>query len=254
MLWLKDFKGHSGCKVQLYENNGQYIVYKNGSPKLKRSAELLNNLRSLGFNTPEIYSVTDDSMHMEYINGVDMKTYIFNGNQSDINKLFGFLDFYITTLATATSINILPNLITKLHSIEQSVDLSKLNFTCLDLLGKLPKTATCGTVHGDFTLDNILFYKDKFYLIDANPTELNHIEFDAVKIRQDLDCLWFVRNEKDTLNYRIVCQRISNQLKNKWPFLNNDYILIFMLMRILPYCTDENTQDFLIMEINKLWQ
>jgi len=254
MQCLKEFKGHSGCKIKLYEDNGKYIVHKTGSEKLKQSAIILDNLRQLGFNTPLVYDADNDFMSMEYINGIDMKTYILNGNQNDINKLVEFLNFYIKTLSNESSIDILPNLVSKLHNIEKVTDLSNLNFTCLDLLEKLPKTSSCGSIHGDFTLDNILFYKDKFYLIDANPTELNYINFDAIKIRQDLDCLWFVRNEKDTLNYRIVCQQISKQLKNKWSFLNNDYILIFMLMRILPYCKDDKTKNFLITEINKLWQ
>ena len=103
-------------------------------------------------------------------------------------------------------------------------------------------------------MSNILFYKDQFYLIDANPTDINSIEFDANKLRQDLDCLWFVRNQNKNLTYKIVCDKISNHLKNKWEFMRNDYILIFMLIRILPYCSDEFTKQFLITEINKLWQ
>jgi RIO-like serine/threonine protein kinase len=127
-------------------------------------------------------------------------------------------------------------------------------FTTSELIKKLPSSGKVGLVHGDFTLENILFYNNKFYFIDANPTDINAIEFDVNKIRQDLECLWFVRNESDIITYKIVCDKINFHLKNKWEFMNNNYILILMLLRILPYCTEDTTQNFLIKEINKLWQ
>jgi len=254
MSLVKEFKGHSGCKVELINSDGSYYVRKTGNSKLVRSAEILKELQQKGFNTPDIYKVANNEILMEYINGVDMRSYIHNANSNDIDLLVDFIDDYITKTQTTEVSDILPNVIDKLHAIEKNADLSKLNFTCLDLLVKLPKVSTVGLIHGDFTLENILFCKNKFYLIDANPTDINSPEFDVSKLRQDLDCLWFVRNEKDTINYKIVCQKISDRLKKKWAFLNNDYILIFMLMRILPYCTDKATREFLITEINKLWQ
>lgn len=254
MFWIKDFKGHSGCKVQLFFHNEKYIVKKTGSSKLKNSAEILLSLKSKGFNTPEIYQINDTEIHMQYLNGVDMKSYIQNSTHEDIEKLISFLDSYIEYFCRGKKEVIISKIIYKLKNIEEKTDLSQLNFFTDDLIEKLPSVVTVGDIHGDFTLENILFYKDQFYLIDANPTDINSVEFDANKLRQDLDCLWFVRNQNNNLTYKIVCDKISNHLKNKWEFMRNDYILIFMLIRILPYCSDEFTKQFLITEINKLWQ
>ena len=121
------------------------------------------------------------------------------------------------------------------------------------MYNQLPKIVSSGTVHGDFTLENILFKDGNFYLIDANFTSINSLEYDGCKILQDLDCFWFIRDQQIKNNYTTSCNYISNQLKARWEFLTDNYILAFMLMRILPYCTEESTEDFLYKEINKLW-
>ena len=254
MLWVKDFKGHSGCKVQLYNNNGQYLIRKSGSVKLKESATILQNLKNLGFNTPDIYFISDSEIHMQYINGLDMKTFIHNATANDIKLLTNFIDQYISCFINYKNESIISNVVKKLQQIEETVDTRELVFSTSELLEKLPTLGRTGLIHGDFTLENIMFFDNKFYLIDANPTDINAIEFDANKIRQDLDCLWFVRDQANKLSYKIVCDKISFHLKNKWSFLNDNYILIFMLMRILPYCKDNTTKNFIIKEINRLWQ
>jgi tRNA A-37 threonylcarbamoyl transferase component Bud32 len=227
---------------------------KSGSSKLKESANILLSLQNEGFNIPEIYYISDDEIHMQYLNGIDMKTYIHNANSDEIDNLINFIDSYIERSIQFKSSPIMPNIVKKLKDIESRTDLTQLMFTTSELIKKLPSSGKVGLMHGDFTLENILFYNNKFYFIDANPTDINAIEFDVNKIRQDLECLWFVRNESDIITYKIVCDKINFHLKNKWEFMNNNYILILMLLRILPYCTEDTTQNFLIKEINKLWQ
>lgn len=253
MLKVKEFKGHSGCMVELYDDNSTYKVIKSGSPKLAASADLLDCLRIKGFKTPKVEVISEDKIEMEYINGVDMKTYIERADNKDIDKLISFINSYFDSFKAFEDIDIRQPIVDKLSSIEEHVDFDRINFSFIQLLDRLPQEVTVDVCHGDFTLDNILYYKNDFYLIDANPTDISCVEYDGSKLRQDLDCLWFVRNKKNKTNYRIVCNKISNELKKQWTFLRNDSILIFMLLRILPYCTEESTRDFLYKEINKLW-
>jgi hypothetical protein len=191
---------------------------------------------------------------MEYINGVDMRNYIYNADKTQISKLVDFINTYIERSQDFKIANISEKILDKISEIESKIDTTSLSFTLSQLYDQLPTSGRCGLIHGDLTLENILYYNDKFYLIDANPTDITSVEYDASKLLQDLDCLWFVRNEKDKIAYKITCQKISQQLKNKWDFLNNRYILIFMLLRVLPYCKDEKTKSFLTKEINNLWQ
>jgi len=254
MQWIKSFKGHSGCNVDLFKDNNEYIVIKQGNNNLEESAKILNDLHQLGFNTPKTKVVSKDKIVIEYINGIDMQTYLAKSDSSDNLKLLNFINEYYSKLYSNKQKDFSVELKKKLDEISIKVDYTRLHFNKDDLYNKLPKNVSVGTVHGDFTLENILFKNDKFYLIDANPTPINSLEYDGCKILQDLDSLWFVRKQNLKNNYAISCNYISNQLKHKWQFLQDKYVIMFMLMRIIPYCTEKETEDFLYKEINKLWQ
>ena len=229
-------------------------MQKSGSNKLPLSANILNNLNENGFATPAIYNVEHNSITMQYINGVDMKTYIAHADINQIDNLLSFINKYIETFANSKSADISQYIEDKLFDIQQKCDLTALQIDLEELYKQLPKVVPVSTIHGDFTLDNILYFNNQFYLIDANPTLINSVHYDGVKLLQDLDCLWFIRNEPNKTNYKVACSYISRQLKNNWQFLNNHYILVFMLLRILPYANQSSNQNFLIKEINKLWQ
>lgn len=255
MKLIKNFKGHSGCHVDLVNVNDEYKVLKYGSDKLSKSAEILNSFKELGFYTPNVEILSEDRILMEYINGVDMKSYLQLANKEDLNKLVNFINYYFKILKSVIykkDYNISQNLISKLNTIEKYIDVKRLNFSLLNLLERLPKVVNTGLVHGDFTLDNILYHKENFYLIDTNPTDINSITYDIVKMRQDLQCLWFVRDQKDKINYRVVCNYIDGQIEQEGYRDNN--VLIFMLLRIFPYCKNKETENFLYQEVNKLWQ
>lgn len=252
---VKQFHGHSGCIVELYRNKDAYVVKKTGSAKLSSSAEILNCLRTLGFATPKILEVDCNTITMQYINGVDMKNYIAHADIDQINQLLEFINCYIKKFVNSPLTDISVAIKNKLDHIKLSCDLSALQIDTELLYDKLPKCVPVSKIiHGDFTLDNIIYYQDDFYLIDANPTNISSVYYDAGKLFQDLDCGWFIRHETNSTNYKVACSYISQQLKKRWQFLNNHYILIFMLMRILPYATDAKNREFLIKEINRLWQ
>jgi len=244
MHLVKHLKGHSGATVSLYKDKQVYKVVKNNYSKAIESVDILN---SLPFDTPEIIEVTDNKIVMEYIQGQDMASYLESATINDINKLITFIeDYFNCCLENSYQYNFYNEINNKTKSLIKHVDLTlKVNSLCT----LKPKSL----IHGDFTLENIMFANNKFYLIDANPTDLNSIHFDGNKLRQDIDCLWFVRNKQNKLNYSINCSRISNELKRKYDFMNDDNLLIFMLSRILPYCTEQSTVNFLHKEINKRW-
>lgn len=234
MHLVKELNGHSGATVNLYSNN---TVVKGNYPKARESADILNKLP---FPTPKILEVSDTSMTMEYINGLDMATYLETEN---IDPLIEFLSEYISW-ANSDSI---------LHNFKYEIDekIVLLN-DHIDLKGLINDTVMPKSlIHGDLTLENILWYNGEFYFIDANPTNLNSIYFDANKLRQDLDCLWFVRDRKKRLEIRIACRRISEKLKRRFDFMRNDAIMVFMLSRILPYSTNVKDREFLYKEIKK---
>ena len=107
------------------------------------------------------------------------------------------------------------------------------------------------TYHGDFTLENILHTKSGFCMIDPVTIEYDSYIFDIAKLRQDLKCKWFVRNESNIyMNSKLAI--IDHEL-SKFEY-NDDYLLILMLLRILPYTKNNEDKNYLINEINNLWK
>lgn len=234
MHLVKELKGHSGATVNLYSNN---TVVKSNYPKSRESADILNKLP---FPTPKILEVSDDSMTMEYINGLDMATYL---ETEDVDPLIDFLSDYISWCDNNSILhNFKSEIDAKIDSLMDHIDLNGLIYDTV-----MPK----GLIHGDLTLENILWYNGDFYLIDANPTNLNSVYFDANKLRQDLDCLWFVRDRKKRLEIKIACRRVSAKLKRRFPFMRNNDLMVFMLSRILPYSNKIEDREFLYREISK---
>lgn len=242
---VKPLKGHSGAQVSLYEEDNEYFVVKENYSKARQSAAILE---LLPFPTPHVFEVSDTHIVMEYINGQDMATYLESADDNAVNKLIDFLKSYIQWCLDNSDEYVFEEEIEK--KVLDVGHCINLNAFVEELKIPMPRSI----IHGDFTLENIMYANDQFYFIDANPTDLNSIYFDANKLRQDLDCLWFIRNREDKVHHKIVCDKISRELKKQFDFMRNDTIMVLMLARILPYTKDEETEKFLMKEIDKLWQ
>ena len=130
---------------------------------------------------------------MEYIDGLDIKSYILNYG------IDGLYDFIIDTIErfkiNETNKDYTQIYNKKLSWLDQKTDLP---FTKKQLLKQLPKILPSSTYHGDMTLQNLIYSKNnKFYMIDAINTEYDSWVFDLCKMRQDLKCHWFIKDIKD---------------------------------------------------------
>ena len=245
MQLVKHLKGHSGATVSLYKDNDLYKVVKDNYSKAKQSVAILEELP---FNTPKVYQVTSNKIVMEYINGMDMATYLTRADNKDVDKLIEFLSSYINwCLDKSVNVDFYEPLSRKIFSLTDYINLKPL---LSEKWSDIPQSP----IHGDFTLENIMYSNGHFYFIDANPTNLDSIWFDANKLRQDIDSLWFVRNITPSLELKLNCNKISKELKKRFTFMQKDYIMVLMLSRILPYTKDEKTEKFLRKEIEKVWQ
>jgi RIO-like serine/threonine protein kinase len=243
MQLLKELKGHSGATVTLYDNN---TVVKSRYSKARQSVKILEDLP---FKTPSTIEVTDDRIVMEYIKGEDIASYLECCGNEGVDNLIKFIESYFDwCLSKSCPYSFENELQDKALELGPVVNLSSLIDT-LDY--KMPQSL----IHGDFTFDNIIHKDGEFYLIDSNPTCLNSIYFDGAKLRQDIDGFWFLRDMEENLktNIKISCLKISEHLKLKYAFMNDNNLYAFMLYRILPYCKDESTTEFLTREIDRIW-
>ena len=239
-------KGFSGSKIYLMEDINRLFVRKIGN--VERNYERLDFLSKKCYNVPQIYDYDGECLDMEYIHGLDIKTYL---QTSGIEKLRDFIFELFESFAENTINKDYTEVYNqKLKWIDGRKDLP---FTKVELIANLPKSLPSTIYHGDLTLENIIFSNDKFYMIDAAYIEYDSFIFDIAKMRQDLECKWFLRN--DNLKIDVKLQNLQNEILNRFPLANNDYLLILMLLRVLLHAK-ENTSNykFLHKEIHRLWK
>lgn len=244
---IKRLNGYSGSEVYLVEENGSKIIKKINN--IDRNYERMSYLYKKGFDIPAIFSKKDNILKMEYLYGLDMIEFL---KTNDFTLLQNFILDVIDKLKKTTHNK--DYSIAYQKKLNEITDFKVFNFTKNQLYSKLPKILPQSNYIGDFSLDNIIFSNNKFYLIDCITVDFDSWIFDVAKIRQDLQCEWFIRKHKD-LKFDVCLNIMLNKIFEKNEYCNNNYILIVMLLRIYPY-SSENTEDrfFLIDKINKLWK
>jgi RIO-like serine/threonine protein kinase len=248
---IKELKGHSGSKIYLMreerEDADHVFIRKIGN--IERNFERLSNLYSEFYPVPIIYQKNDDILDMEYIHGLDMKSYLLTGN---VRRLSSFIIDTLNKLA-----NTKPTLKDYTEVYEKKLefvdDAKDLPFTKQELIDRLPKKLPATNYHGDLTLENILYSNDSFYLIDAVTIEYDSYIFDIAKLRQDLECKWFLRNSNMMLDVKL--QNLQETILSRFTGSDNDYLLILMLLRVYQHTkTFDNDRKFILKEINRLWK
>lgn len=243
---IKELQGHSGSKVYLKEIEGVYCVEKIGNTK--RNFERMTELTKLGYHVPKVYLSIDDSLLMEYIHGLDMKNYLIHNN---INQLFNFINETMDSFSYESEMkDYTETYYNRLAWLDKSKDMP---FTKYDLIAKLPKVLPKSTYHGDFTLENILHTNTGFVMIDPVTTEYDSYVFDLAKLRQDIECKWFLRNSEVKLDTKL--EILNSKIKHSFSQDINDSLLILMLLRVIQYCErGDNNYNFLMKEIHRLWK
>lgn len=242
---IKTFKGFSGNQIYLMENEQGLFVRKVGA--ISRNVERLTALRSKSYPVPYIIRNSDITLDMEYIHGLDIKTYL---KSHQPNRL---LQFLVELLEQLMSNCTLKDYTEVYKSKLSEIDFTRLPFTADELIAKLPTHLPQSNYVGDLTLENIIYTEDGFYLIDCATIEYDSYIFDIAKLRQDLDLRWFTRNSDLVLD--VKTNYISQQLRERYPESNNDYLLILMLLRVYKHAKQGTYEHIFLLEgITRLWK
>jgi tRNA A-37 threonylcarbamoyl transferase component Bud32 len=244
---LKELKGYSGSKVYLMQNDCRLFIRKEGN--VERNYERLRALYDLGYNVPLVYSKDGEVLDMEYIHGLDMKNYLKTNSTENLTHFIAETICKFAKWGIDKDYTQVYN--KKLSWIDSVTDLP---FTKDELISKLPKVLPQSEYHGDLTLENIIHCDDdKFYLIDAVTIEYDSWVFDLAKLRQDLECKWFLR--KDNLMLDVKLKNIQDKLLRLCSLADNDYLLILMLLRVYLHAPKDSLEyKFIMREINRLWK
>lgn len=242
---IKEFYGFSGSKIIKINKNNNIFVRKINN--VNRNIERYQVLKNYNISIPEILTIGENYYDMEFIESIDMLTFISFFN---IDILLNFLkNTFIKFQQNVVDKNYIKTYEEKLNFYDWNI----LPFNKNELIERLPACIPQTLYHGDLTLDNILYdiKRQKFILIDPLTSVYDSYVFDLAKLNQDLICGWFSRNHtdkhKDKINY--LLKKLSETHKE----LKNNYLLILMLIRIIPYCNTVQDKIFIFKWIDKLW-
>ncbi len=241
---IKELKGHSGSKIYLMSDDYKKFVRKVGNTK--RNYERLTSLAGY-YPVPNIYEFNDPVLDMEYIHGLDIKNYLLSGSTQNLTN---FLLHIFISFANS----VVDKDYTEVYNKKlEWVDKEDLPFTKDELIAKLPKILPQSQYHGDLTLENVLHSNNDFYMIDAVTIEYDSYIFDIAKLRQDLECKWFLRDTNLMLDVKL--SNIQKKILKQFPLANNDYMLILMLLRVYLHTKPGDFErQFIMKEINRLWK
>lgn len=243
---IRQFKGHSGSQIFLMREDENIFVRKIGN--VERNFERLSNLYSESYPVPIIYQKENETLDMEYIHGLDMKSYLLSG---DLNHLAKFLIDTLNKFAKNAVVKDYSEVYN--HKLAFIDDAKDLPFTKKELISRLPKKLPCSQYHGDLTLENILYSHHEFYMIDAATIEYDSYVFDIAKLRQDLKCKWFLRESNLFLDVKLKI--LENKILERFSGADNDYLLILMLLRVyLHTVPNDGDREFILKEIKRLWK
>jgi len=242
---LKKLTGHSGSTVALMQGDDRMFVRK--IENVNRNYERLTAL--LGYvDVPRIYHYDGTIMDMENIHGTDMRNYLLNNPIKDLTE------FLINTLNMFASKSIDKDYTNVYNEMLSWIEPDMFPFTKEQLIDRLPKILPQSVYHGDMTLENIIHStSNRFYFIDAVTLKYDSWIFDIAKLRQDLECKWFLRRDPAMLDVKLL--NIQEKILKKFPIARNDSLLILMLLRVYLHCEKNSLEyDFVMREIKRLWK
>jgi len=242
---VKEFHGFSGNQILLMQKHDKLFVRKIGdvSRNLERMQVLCEE-----YPLPQLYTVSEKMIDMEYLHGLDIKSYLRTNNYEKL------LEFLLCILEKFSTIIINKDYTEIYIKKLQEINFDELPFTCEQLLDRLPRQLPSSNYHGDLTLENIIWTADRgFFLIDCATIEYDSYIFDIAKLRQDLELGWFTRKDNAMLN--VKTKHIQQKILQQYPIANNDYLLILMLLRVYRHSQPGTLErNFLLEGITSLWK
>jgi RIO-like serine/threonine protein kinase len=242
---VKELYGFSGNQILLMQKHNRLFVRKIGN--ITRNIERMQALNG-EYPLPQLYTVSKKMIDMEYLHGLDIKTYLKTNNYE---KLLDFLLCILEKFSTVSKDKDYTEIYIKKL---QEISFDELPFTREQLLDRLPRQLPSSNYHGDLTLENIIWTADRgFFLIDCATIEYDSYIFDIAKLRQDLELGWFTRKNNAMLN--VKTKHIQQKILQKYPTANNDYLLVLMLLRVYRHSRPDTLErNFLLKGIKSLWK
>ena len=274
-----EVKGHSGCQIDVVQEDGGIFVYKStADPKylnrLKLQAEKQKAASRVPYQhirVPEIHEMISDDrttvVKMQYVYSKNFIEFFEQAGFEQVDYLIGaleyFIEYEISQCNTATvSAKVFQDKFTEIKGkvavnslfagdaeVNSIIERSEQVFNSMKDM-ELP----VGLCHGDLTFSNVLFNGNNYYLIDFLDSFVETPLQDIVKIRQDTCYRWsqlMYTKRYDAVRLRIVCDKIDREIDSyfteKYDWYGNHYktMQLMNILRILPYAHEEKVIAYL---------
>ncbi len=276
--------GHSGCQIHLIEDDDGNVFVRKVSKdnaynkRLEIQCEKQTTFKSRFIKAPIVYrqGYTEEGLFyfdMEYIQGMTLAEYI---KTMEIGKVKGLVESLVLSLVPEQkelvteeekqkAIDIFSNKISELKKCLVNKNEPVIT-QALHLLENhdwsIMKPSLC---HGDMTLENIIIRNDCLYYIDFLDSFYDSWFLDVGTLLQDVQVMWSYRFQNEVsmntvlrlIVFRDLLLDEINKIEPSY-VIEIYYALLQKLIRIFPYTTDEQTDQFLLqkteMVLEKIFQ
>jgi hypothetical protein len=277
--------GHSGARVMCYQQKGlpafvrkMSLSFK-GNVRLKDQKEKQERFARQGVRTAQVYGEGSfDQLYyfdMQCIPATSIAEQLCSGVIYARREFLETIDGWLRRMKQQAHGEITKEMITgKLKSViegsSRSIYLSNLQprfqSTAERLLSLKWSTIPRSDCHGDFTTENMLCNREgKLFLIDFDCSELSSYYMDAAKLYQDLLGLWCLRkialgNSRSVsmrnaeIAIRSIRQEVDSIIRDVDVSMvaTIPMLVCLNLMRVLPYCTDSSTCEYVLDRIDQV--
>ena len=274
-----DIKGHSGCNIDIIEDDDNLFVKKSTiDPKylnrlaLQAKKQKDDNCFTDSIINPHIYKTerTKDECYilMDYIYAKNFIDYFESASPHDINNFIDNFIKYVNNEFDKCEIkkisknvfidkfNSVLNNCEKNELLKENVIVSKVLKDCEKSFNNLPDEINIpiGVCHGDLTFSNILFTSTNYYFIDYLDSFIETPIQDIVKLRQDTKYFWstlMYKKKYDIVRLNMIFKYIDDKIDSyfsNYEYYNDlyDKFQLMNILRILPYVKEEKIRDFVL--------
>lgn len=281
-----EVKGHSGCQIDVVNEEGLIYVYKSTSDPKYLSRLALQGKKQMAaskieyqhIRVPKVYNLKETEsqtiIKMQYVYSKNFIEFFEQAGFEQVDYLIGAIEYFIEQEIDKSELQpVSANIFREKYAkIRQKVELNKLYKGNKDIAKIIKKSQSVfdtmhdiviplGICHGDLTFSNILFNGNNYYLIDFLDSFIETPLQDIVKIRQDTAYRWsqlMYTKTYDSVRLHIVCDKIDTEIDNyfskkyQWYKENYRIVQLMNILRILPYAHEEKVIIYLQNILNSI--